>query len=148
MKFHLNFANEERKMSGTNKKLFGGGFHHVFLRVSDIEKSIKFYTEVLGFVEKTSWGSGAGKMILLDTGDGNYFELGQGSLTEGGSYQHVAIRTDNCDKAFEVAKAAGAPITMEPKDVDLPSNPPIKVRIAFFKGPDGEVIELFQNEAT
>ena len=135
-------------MSGTNKKLFGGGFHHVFLRVSDIEKSIKFYTEVLGFVEKTSWGSGAGKMILLDTGDGNYFELGQGSLTEGGSYQHVAIRTDNCDKAFEVAKAAGAPITMEPKDVDLPSNPPIKVRIAFFKGPDGEVIELFQNEAT
>ncbi len=148
MKFHLNFANKERKMSGTNKKLFGGGFHHVFLRVSDIEKSIKFYTEVLGFVEKTSWGSGAGKMILLDTGDGNYFELGQGSLTEGGSYQHVAIRTDNCDKALEAARAAGAPITMEPRDVDLPSNPPIKVRIAFFKGPDGEVIELFQNEAT
>jgi glyoxylase I family protein len=135
-------------MSGTNKKLFGGGFHHVFLRVSDIEKSIKFYTEVLGFVEKTSWGSGAGKMILLDTGDGNYFELGQGSLSEGGSYQHVAIRTDNCDEALEAARAAGAPITMEPKDVDLPSNPPIKVRIAFFKGPDGEVIELFQNEAT
>ncbi|HGE70386.1 TPA: VOC family protein [Candidatus Poribacteria bacterium] len=135
-------------MSGTNKKLFGGGFHHVFLKVSDIEKSIKFYTEVLGFIEKTSWGTGAGKMVLLDTGDGNYFELGQGDANEGGRYQHVALRTDNCDKAIETVRQAGAEITMEPRDIDLPTDPPIKIRIAFFKGPDGEVIELFQNEAT
>ncbi len=135
-------------MSGTNKKLFGGGFHHVFLRVSDIERSIKFYTEVLGFTERASWGTGAGKLVLLDTGDGNYFELGQGNVNEGGFYQHVALRTDNCDKALEAVRQAGATITMEPRDIDLPTNPPIKIRIAFFKGPDGEVIELFQNEAT
>ena len=38
---------------------------------------------------------------------------------------------------------------MEPAAIDIPSRPgPTPVRIAFFKGPDGEVIELFQNEVT
>jgi glyoxylase I family protein len=62
-------------MSGTNEKLVGGGFHHVFTKVRDLNKSLEFY-KGLGFVEKTSWGEGAGRMVLLDTGDGNYFELG------------------------------------------------------------------------
>jgi len=133
-------------MAGTNKKLVGGGFHHVFMKVKDLNKSLEFY-KGLGFVEKTSWGEGAGKMALLDTGDGNYFELGQGEPDQGVSL-HVALRTDDCNKAIEVARSLGAKVTMEPKSLDLPSNPPIPVRIAFFSGPDGEVIELFQNELT
>ncbi|MDQ1318588.1 MAG: hypothetical protein QG588_2250 [Candidatus Poribacteria bacterium] len=137
-------------MAGKNKKIGGGGFHHVFLKVSDLNRSIKFYTEALGFVEKVSWGVGAQRMVMLDTGDGNYFELGQTSdkISEGGFYPHVAIRTDNCDAALESARSAGAVVTMEPKDIDLPANPPFKVRIAFCKGPDGEVLEFFQNERT
>lgn len=135
-------------MSGTNKKLCGGGFHHVFLKVKDLNKSIEFY-KALGFVEKTSWGEGAGRMVLMDTGDGNYFELGQGEPEKGGGiFLHVALRTDDCDKAMEVVRSLGAEITVEPKSIDLPSNPPMKIKIAFFKGPDGEVIELFQNELT
>lgn len=134
-------------MAGTNKALFGGGFHHVFMKVKDLNKSIEFY-KALGFVEKTSWGEGAGKMILLDTGDGNYFELGQGDGEAGGPYLHVALRTNDCDKALELARSLGVEVTMEPKSLDIPSNPPLPVRIAFFKGPDGEVIELFQNELT
>jgi catechol 2,3-dioxygenase-like lactoylglutathione lyase family enzyme len=43
-------------MAGKNKKIIGGGFHHVSLKVSDLNRSIKFYTEGLGFVEKISWG--------------------------------------------------------------------------------------------
>jgi glyoxylase I family protein len=117
------------------------------MKVKDLDKSLAFY-KGLGFVEKVSWGEGAGRMVLLDTGDGNYFELGQGEPETGGSYLHVALRTDNCDKALEVARNLGVEVTMEPKSLDLPSNPPIPVRIAFFKGPDGEVIELFQNELT
>jgi glyoxylase I family protein len=134
-----------------NKKIKGCGFHHVFLKVSNLENSLKFYKEGLGFVEKTSWGQGAGKMVLLDTGDGNYFELSQGSpdqIKEGGIYLHLALRTDDCDASLEAARAAGAMVTMEPRDVNIPSNPVLPVRIAFFKGPDGEVIELFQNELT
>ncbi|GEM_PF-6146594 len=42
-----------------------------------------------------------------------------------------------------------AKVTVEPKDVEIPSRPqPTPVRLAFFEGPDGEVIELFHNETT
>jgi len=35
---------------------------------------------------------------------------------------------------------------METKDLTIDSSiGPLPVRIAFFKGPDGEIIELFQN---
>jgi glyoxylase I family protein len=138
-------------MSGKNKKIVGCGFHHVSMRVRDMEKSLKFYVEDLGFVERVSWGKAPQRMVLLDTGDGNYLEISQGDPNQvhtDGVFLHIALRADDCDAALEAARAAGAEVTMEPRDVTLPSDPPIPVRIAFFKGPDGEVIELFQNEAT
>jgi glyoxylase I family protein len=57
---------------------------------------------------------------------------------------HIALRTDTCDELTERARSAGADVTVEPKDVDIPSDPPYAVRLSFFKGPDGEIIELFQ----
>jgi glyoxylase I family protein len=137
-------------MAGKNEKIKGCGFHHVSIKVRDLNRSVKFYSEGLGFVEKVSWGEDLQRRVLLDPGDGNYFELGQtpDPIREGGCFPHVAFRTDNCDAAVEAALAAGALVTKEPKDVTLPANPPLKVRIAFIKGPDGEEIEFFQNELT
>ncbi len=138
-------------MAGTNNKIAGGGFHHVSMRVRDLNASIKFYTEGLGFVEKASWGTAPNRTVLLDTGDGNYFEISQGDpekTQEVGLFQHIALRTDDCDVATEAARAAGAEITMEPKDVSLTGTPPLQLRISFFKGPDGEIVEFFQNDQT
>jgi len=138
-------------MSGQNKEIKGCGFHHLSMRVRDLDKSLKFYTKGLGFVEKVSWGKAPQRTVLLDTGDGNYFEISQGDpeqVYDDGIFHHIALRTDNCDAAIESARAVGAKVTMEPQDVNLASKPPLQLRIAFFKGPDGEVIELFQNELT
>ncbi len=138
-------------MAGTNNKIAGGGFHHVSMKVRDLNASIKFYTEGLGFVEKASWGTAPNRTVLLDTGDGNYFEISQGDsekTQEVGLFQHIALRTDDCDAATEAARAAGAEITMEPKDVSLTGTPPLQLRISFFKGPDGEIVEFFQNDQT
>jgi glyoxylase I family protein len=121
------------------------------MHVQDIEASLKFYVEGLGFAPKLSWGQGENRTILLDTGDGNYFEIsggGSGTPRPEGIFLHLALRTTDCDTAIERARAAGAEITVEPRDVILSSTPPTPIRIAFFKGPDGELIELFQNEAT
>lgn len=46
--------------------------------------------------------------------------------------------------AVEAARAAGAEITVEPKDVVVSQSPATPIRIAFCKGPDGEIIEFFQ----
>jgi catechol 2,3-dioxygenase-like lactoylglutathione lyase family enzyme len=87
----------------------------------------------------------------LDTGDGNYFEISGGRTAElapNGHFAHIALRATDCDAVVEKVRAFGAEVTVEPKDVALPSDPPTPIRIAFFKGPDGELIELFDNEAT
>jgi glyoxylase I family protein len=139
-------------MTGKNKKIGGGGFHHLAMRVKDFDASVKFYTEALGFTEKIAWGEGDSRAVMLDTGDGNYLEIFSGGADgpkPEGAYLHVAFRTDNCDDAIEQARKAGAEVTVEPQDVDIASRPqPTRVRIAFCKGPDGELIEFFQNEAT
>ena len=138
-------------MSGTNKKIRGCGFHHLSMSVRDLEKSIEFYTEALGFVEKVSWGKAPKRTVLLDTGDGNYFEISQADSPqdfEEGVFKHIALRVDDCKAAIELARKAGAEVTMETRDIDLSSEPSIPIRIAFFKGPDGEIVELFQNEET
>ena len=129
----------------------GGGFHHVSMRVRDLDVSLEFYTKGLGFVPKLSWGQGDRRTVLLDTGDGNYFEISGGG-PEGprpeGIFAHMALRTTDCDADIERARAAGAEVTIEPRDVMLSSTPPTPIRIAFFRGPDGELIEFFQNETT
>ena len=113
---------------------------------------MKFYTEALGFKEKIRWGEGPERAIMLDTGDGNYLEIfanGSAEPKPEGCIIHFALRTDNCDAAVERARAAGVVITIETKDVVIQSIPkPTPVRLAFCKGPDGEIIEFFQNTTT
>lgn len=139
-------------MYGKNATIGGGGFHHVAIRARDFDATVRFYTEALGFKEKISWGEGPKRATMLDAGDGNYLEVfagGSDGPKPEGAILHFALRTDDCDAALARARAAGAQVTMEPKGVDIPSTPTMTpVRIAFCKGPDGEIIEFFQNELT
>jgi len=138
-------------MSGINSKIKGCGFHHVSMSVKDLDKSRKFYSEGLGFIERFSWGKEPKRTILMDTGDGNYFEISQGDPNRSyveGIFRHLALRVDDCKDALERARNAGAEVTVEARDVTLSSDPPLKIRIAFFKGPDGELIELFEDDQT
>ena len=122
------------------------GFHHVAVRVKDFDKSVGFYTQAIGLVQRYAWGEGDKRAAMLDTGDGSCLEVfaGGGEIKPEGSILHFALRTDDVDGALARAKAAGAEVTMEPKDLDIPSTPaPLLVRIAFCKGFDGELIEFF-----
>ncbi|MBQ2966635.1 MAG: VOC family protein [Clostridia bacterium] len=127
------------------------GFHHIALSASDFEKSLKFYTEGLGFTVYRSWIAGSGKKIaLLDMGNGNCIELfSDGEKAEypaepAGSYFHLALNTTDAKSAYEKAIAYGAPSHKAPAEYTLPAQPPIEAVIAFVKGPDGELIEFFQ----
>ena len=125
------------------------GFHHVAVPSLDFDASVKFYIEVLGMSQKITWGEKPSRAIMIDAGDGNYveiFERAEASREEG-AILHFALRTDDCAAMLEKVRSAGMEVTMETKDVDIAANVgTVPVRIAFFKGPSGEIIELFQNE--
>lgn len=134
-----------------NKEIKGCSFHHAALLVSDFEKSLKFYTEGLGFTLYRKWKSNSGKTLaLIDIGSGEYFEIFSDGAkrtsdnTESGSFLHLALKVDSTRDAFERALKFGAEPLTQPKDVDIPSEPLLPVSLSFVKGPDGEQIEFFQ----
>ncbi|MFA6271063.1 MAG: VOC family protein [Candidatus Paceibacterota bacterium] len=125
------------------------GFHHTAIRSAQFDASFRFYAEVLGMKEKISCGEAPNRAVMIDAGDGNYmeiFERSEAAPAVEATILHFALRTDDCAAMLEKAREAGAEVTMETKDLTIDSSiGPVPVRIAFFKGPDGEVIELFQN---
>ena len=138
---------------GTNTSLGGGGFHHVALKVRDWDASLPFYTDTLGFVPRLTWCMPNGRRAgMFDTGDGNHLEIFEDPAYEAqpqGALLHIALRTTDVDAAVARVRAGGAEVTVEPKDVTITSTNglgPVPVRLAFFKGPAGEVWELMQND--
>lgn len=124
------------------------GFHHIAMDVKDIDASMRFYTQVLGFGIACTWGEGEKRACMIDCGNGNHVELFQAKPGENrpdGHWKHLALKCTDTKAAIERVRAAGFPVTVETKDVTIPSSPaPLPIRIAFFKGPDGETIEFFQ----
>ena len=126
------------------------GIHHVAIRASDFDASVRFYRDVLGFREMLRWGRGEQQSIMLDAGDDSCVEIfaaGVAGEKPEGHWLHLALKCDDVDVAVAAVRKAGREVTMEPTDVDIPSDPPVPVRIAFFKGPDGEIIEFFQSRS-
>jgi catechol 2,3-dioxygenase-like lactoylglutathione lyase family enzyme len=141
-------------MPSTNPAVPGCGFHHVCIKTRDWDATMRFYRDALGFVEKVAWRAAPQRAAMLDTGDGNYLEVFEDAgyaPAPNGAVLHFALRTANVDAVAERVRAAGAKITMEPKDVTIQATngiAPVPVRIAFCEGPSGEVIEFFQNDRT
>lgn len=132
------------------------GLHHVAIRSKDFDRSVAFYTDVLGFEPAIGWGEKPGRTIMLDAGDGNHLEIFErpGEDWPGGEHGavlHLAIRTRDVDGDTERVRRAGCQVTTEPCDVELNTTigpNPVAVRLSFFRGPDGEVVELFANKLT
>ena len=123
------------------------GFHHVAIKccgIEEFEKTVHFYRDILGLSVARTWGKGDGSAIMLDTGAGLFeiFANGTERLSEG-ALRHIALDVADTDACVEAVRAAGYTVTMEPKDISIPSNPPYPARIAFCIGPVGEVIEFF-----
>lgn len=135
-----------------NKIIEGCTFHHVALQTSDFEKSLKFYTEGLGFEIYRTFVASSGKNVaLLDIGGGSFFEIfSDGEKSDAkrdyaGRYFHLALEVKDAKAAYARAIEYGAEeMGKAPREMELPSNPPMPVVIGFVKGPDGEEIELFQ----
>ena len=126
------------------------GIHHVALKcdgTAEFEKTLHFYQDDLGLEPVRSWGEGENAGAMLSTGDGLLEIFASGRKLPQGAIRHFALRPERVDDCVAAVRAAGYPITVEPKDIVIASNPPFPARIAFCTGPVGEEIEFFQERA-
>ena len=122
------------------------GIHHICLKCNDpgeFENVKAFYRDLLELPVKREWATG----IMLDTGSG-LLEIfnNEAAPKENGAICHFALAADNVDELIGKIRSAGCPVTMEPKDIVIGSVPPLPARIAFFTGPLGEEVELFDEK--
>ncbi len=123
---------------------------HTMLRVGNLEKSIAFYTEVLGMKMLRRRDYPDGKFTLAFVGyqdeeDGPVLELTHNWGVErydlGGGYGHIAIEVDDAYRSCEDVKRRGGKVTREAG----PMKHGVTV-IAFVEDPDGYKIEFIQKK--
>lgn len=116
------------------------------LRVGDLERSIKFYTEVLGMKLLRQKDYPDGKFTLAFIGYGEESENTVIELTHnwdtdsyemGSGFGHLAIEVDDVYKATDEIRARGCKILRDAG----PMNAGTTI-IAFVEDPDGYQIEL------
>lgn len=122
---------------------------HTMLRVFDLEKSISFYTSLLGMrlLRRTDYEGGRFTLAFIGYGaesDTAVIELTHNwdqaePYTIGSGFGHIAIGVPDAYAACDALRAAGAKITREPGPMKHGSTV-----IAFVEDPDGYKVELIQ----
>ena len=121
---------------------------HTMLRVGDLQRSIDFYTRVLGMRLLRTTDRPDQKYSLAFVGYGENPEHAELELTYnhgvseyemGTAYGHIALLVEDAYAACERIKAAGGNVTREAGPVKGG-----KTVIAFVTDPDGYKVELIQ----
>lgn len=119
---------------------------HTMIRVGNLEKSIKFYTEILGMklLRRKDYPDGRFTLAFVGYGDErdhSVIELTHnwdtGTYDHGDAFGHLAIEVDDVYAAAEKIRTQGGKIIREPG----PMNAGTTI-IAFVEDPDGYQIEL------
>ena len=123
---------------------------HTMLRVGNLEKSLAFYTEVLGMKLLRQSENTEYKYTLAFVGYGDESEHTVLELTYnwdtdsydlGNAYGHIALEVENVYEACDKIRAKGGVISREPGPVKGGTT-----EIAFVRDPDNYAIELIQKK--
>ena len=123
---------------------------HTMLRVGDLERSVAFYTQLLGMKELRRSEVPAGKYTLVFIGYGGEadhtvleltYNWGVDHYEIGSAFGHLALGVPDVAATVEQLRAAGAKITREPGPVKFGTT-----IIAFIEDPDGYKIELIERK--
>jgi lactoylglutathione lyase len=123
---------------------------HTMLRVGDLDRSLKFYTEVLGMRLLRRADFPAGKFTLAfvgfqDESEGAVIELTHNWETDhydiGTGYGHIALAVPDAYAACDAIRQRGGNVVREAG----PMNGGATV-IAFVEDPDGYKIELIEKK--
>lgn len=123
---------------------------HTMIRVTDLDRSLVFYIELLGMklIRKKDFPGGRFTLAFVGYGsesDGAVIELTHNwdsdSYDVGNGFGHLAVGVDDIYKVCDSIKAKGGFITREPGPMKHG-----KTVIAFVKDPDGYAIELIETQ--
>jgi len=121
---------------------------HTMLRVGDLQRSIDFYTKVLGMKLLRTSENTEYKYSLAFLGYGSNpdhaeleltYNWGVDTYDMGSAYGHIAISAEDIYKTCDQVRAAGGNITREPGPVKGGTTV-----IAFITDPDGYKVELIE----
>lgn len=125
-------------------------FLHTMLRVDNLERSVNFYTNVLGMQLLRKTENTAYKYTLAFIGYGEEsthtvleltYNWDNRKYDHGNAFGHLAIGVDNIYATCNAIRAAGHQVIREPGPVKGGSTV-----IAFIEDPDGYKIELIENK--
>ena len=123
---------------------------HTMLRVGDLERSIAFYTQVLGMrlLRRKDYPEGKFTLAFVGYGDESdhtvlelTYNWGVDRYELGTAFGHIALEVDDAYRACEDVAAKGGKVTR-------PAGPMKHgtTVIAFVEDPDGYKIELIQSK--
>lgn len=125
---------------------------HTMLRVGNLDKSLEFYTQVLGMKLLRRKDYPDGKFTLAFVGyqdetDGTVLELTHNWETSeydlGNGFGHIAVEVSDAYQACENTKKLGGKVTREAGPMKHGTTV-----IAFIEDPDGYKIEFIQKKTT
>ena len=122
---------------------------HTMIRVGKLDRSVEFYTRVLGFTEvkRSDYPDGRFTLVFLraagDDDDGPMLELTHNWDTDryelGSGYGHTAFQVDSLNDIGAKLADAGLEFSWGPG-----KTPNGRTTMAFIKDPDGYQIELLE----
>ena len=121
---------------------------HTMIRVGELDRSISFYTEVLGMqlLRRKDYPDGEFTLAFVGYGEeesNTVIELthnwGTDSYDLGNGFGHIALGVDDIYKVCDEIRARGGKITREPGPMKHGTTV-----IAFVEDPDGYKIELIE----
>lgn len=121
---------------------------HTCIRVKDLDESLKFYTQAIGFkeVERKDFPEDEFTLVYLTDEAGNYeLELTYNYDREeaydlGNGFAHTAVTTDDLEKARDFHRELGYEVT------DLMGLSGEDPRYYFVTDPDGYLVEVLREE--
>lgn len=130
-----------------------GRFLHTMLRVGDLDRSVAFYTQLLGMKELRRRDVPDGKytLVFLGYGEGNKegqaeieltYNYGVDRYEIGTAFGHLAVGVPDVTAACAAVRAGGGKVTREAGPVKFGTT-----IIAFVEDPDGYKIELIERMA-
>lgn len=110
--------------------------HHVSLNVTDTDRSLAFYRDVLGMSQlpRPEFGFGG---AWLDAGNGRQVHLIEAEVPANHG-QHVSFRVDDVDAVVDALRGAGFTLG------DAKPVGDTGIRQAFLRDPDGNLLEFTQ----